>query len=132
VTAKLDLAGSRDHLLEREPPKLAPSGRIVRGDVEGEWQRTPLEQRISVAEGVQVALVEGETDEAPRLVFSEAPHYFIEGDNVEPGLFHLIEHGLEKVGGDFKVAVGRKGLRLRWPHMVERENHAGSLGVGRK
>src|SRR5262249_57365879 len=71
LAAKLYLPGSCDCLFQREPPQLAPARRIVGGDVDGERQRAPLKQRISVADRVAVGLVEGEAGEAPLVVLAQ-------------------------------------------------------------
>ncbi len=83
-----------------------------------------------MADRVAVALVEGEANEAPLVVFSQAPYRFIEADDVEPSLLDLIEHGFEKFRGDLEATVRREGFLLLRPYLIEREDHARPLGIG--
>ncbi len=91
-----------------------------------------MNKRIGVSEIVPVAVVEGETDEAPLLALLETPRGLVERDDVQSLLLDLVEHGIEEFGRDLEDAVRRKGLRLRRPDMVQREDHAGALGIGRE
>jgi hypothetical protein len=119
-----------DDLLQSEPPELPVPVGIVSGHIERERHRAPFEHGIGVLETV----VEGEAGEAPVVALLKPQHGLIEGDHVEPGLLHLIEHRIEEFRGDLKDAIGRESLGLIGlrPHMVQGEDHAHALRIGGK
>jgi hypothetical protein len=86
---------------------------------------------MGVFEIVAVTVVEGEADEAPLVLLVQPSDRFIERDDVKPRLLHLVEHGIEEVGGNFENAIGCKlfmGLSLG-AHLVQHENEPDALGV---
>jgi len=127
-----DLVGAGDDLLERDPPELAVVVGKVGRHVERERNPPPLEQGVGIFEIVAIAVVEGEADEAPLVLLLEPPHRLVDRHHVEAGLLHLVEHGVEEIGGDFEDAVRRErlGRVLRGAYLVQREDEPHAFGIG--
>jgi hypothetical protein len=134
ASTALDLRSLAHDLFEREPPQFAVPLRIVGGNVKRERQRAALEERIGIFDVVPIAVVEGETDEAPVVAVLQPFYRLVERDDVETRLLHLIEDRIEKFRGDFQDAIRRVSARLgRFrPDVMQGEDRADALRVGRE
>src|SRR5688572_11413878 len=132
LPAKLDLVGALQNFFERDPPRLSAAGRIVAWNIDREWQAAALEDGISVKQRVAVAMLEGETHKALRVVAPQPLHGFVERHHLAPFRLDLIEQGLEKRIGDLRDRLPT-GIGGFWrPHIVQGEDDSRALRIGRE
>src|SRR5215210_3911566 len=111
---------TRDHRLQREPPKLAGALRKTGWYINGEWDFMPLQNRIGVLQRVLIAVVESNSDKAAgEVAFNQAAVHLVQRNDIHSREAESDHHLLKKIRRYFKQPVGLKYVRARRPNVVE-------------
>src|SRR6266446_5640862 len=111
VDQEADALVAGDDRFEREPPQFAEPVGEARRDVDGERHLVALEDGIGPLQGVAVAVVNGDADEAPlKVALDEATMHLVEADEIEPCLAQIAYHVFEEARRHFEQPVGLEPL----------------------
>ena len=120
-----DAVVARDHLFERDPPKLTEPIRKAGRHVDGKRHLRRLEDRIGKFLVVAVAVVERDAREAAaKIPFEHAAIHLVERDEVDPRAAQMPHHPFEKARRDLEQAIGLEPVAARRSHVVKHQDRA--------
>ncbi len=111
--------------LQRNPPQPPGACGEIAGDVNGERRVKFPHHGKRVIAVVAVAVVEGETGEAPReIAFGKPLMHFVHGDDVDVERAQMRQHRAQEFRLDLEMMVGLKLGAAAGADMVQHENGA--------
>ena len=114
-----------DDALQRHPPK--PSGPFgeIACDINGKWRLVLAHHRQRMVAVVAIAVIEGETGEAPDEIALEHPAMgFVHGYDVDAKGAHMRQHLAQEVRCDFQMPVGLEHIVAGRADVVQHEDGA--------
>ncbi len=122
---RLDRGRLGNCLRERDPPQPAGAFGEIAGDVDGEGRVKFAHHRQCEIAVVAIAVIEGETGEAPReIAFGKPLMDLVHSDDVDIKRAKMLQHRAQEFRLDLEMMIGLKFGVAAGPHVVQHENDA--------